>query len=128
MRERLSGLGKYINVECLEVFGGGDLREARRRLRESIVHIIVGTPGRINQFIARRFIASELLKILVIKNADNCLSRGFRDELRSIVQTLNPNIQMVMTSETLPADLVEIADKILLKPAKFIERLPTKTL
>ena len=127
-RERLSELGKYLDVECLEVLGGGDLRETRRRIRKSTVHVIVGTLGRINDIIARKFIAPEPLEIFVVIGGDNCLSTGFQDELRSIVQTLPLGVQMVMTTETLPADLVEIADKMLRKPARFIERFPTHTL
>ena len=73
-------LGDYMNIECHACVGGTNVREDIAKLQEG-VHVVVGTPGRVYDMINRRAFKTDHIKIFCLDEADEMLSRGFKDQI-----------------------------------------------
>ena len=73
-------LGEYMSIECHACVGGTNIREDKAKLQEG-VHIVVGTPGRVYDMINRRAFRTDNIKIFCLDEADEMLSRGFKDQI-----------------------------------------------
>merc|ERR1712142_1067693 len=73
-------LGDYMGVSCHTCIGGTNVREDQRILSggEGGVHVVVGTPGRVYDMINRRALDPRSIKIFILDEADEMLSRGFK--------------------------------------------------
>merc|ERR1712142_514791 len=73
-------LGDYMGVSCHACIGGTNVREDQRILSggEGGVHVVVGTPGRVYDMINRRALDPRSIKIFILDEADEMLSRGFK--------------------------------------------------
>lgn len=69
-------LGDHLNAKCHACIGGTNVREDIRQL-ESGVHVVVGTPGRVYDMITRRALRANTIKLFVLDEADEMLSRGW---------------------------------------------------
>ena len=88
----MRALGDYLNVKCHACVGGTSVREDTRIL-QSGVHVVVGTPGRVYDMLRRRALRADSIKMFVLDEADEMLSRGFKDQIYDIFQLLPPKIQ-----------------------------------
>ena len=66
------------------MIGGTELREDSKTLKEGGIQVVVGTPGRVKDLINRNALKTDHLKIVVLDEADEMLSRGFVDSVREI--------------------------------------------
>jgi len=73
-------LGDYMNIECHACVGGTAVREDMQKLQEG-AHVVVGTPGRVFDMINRRALRTDNIKIFCLDEADEMLSRGFKDQI-----------------------------------------------
>jgi len=73
-------LGDYMNIECHACVGGTNVREDMAKLQEG-VHVVVGTPGRVYDMINRRAFKTDHIKLFCLDEADEMLSRGFKDQI-----------------------------------------------
>ena len=80
-------LGGYMNIQCHACLGGTNIREDIAKLQEG-VHIVVGTPGRVYDMINRRALRTDNIKIFCLDEADEMLSRGFKDQIYEVFQLL----------------------------------------
>lgn len=71
-----------INTRCL--IGGTELREDIRALKDGGIQIVVGTPGRVKDLIGKGVLRTDFLRVVVLDEADEMLSRGFVDTVREI--------------------------------------------
>lgn len=75
-------LGDYMNIECLACVGGTNIREDMEKLNAGGVHVVVGTPGRVFDMINnRKALRTDTIKIFCLDEADEMLSRGFKDQI-----------------------------------------------
>lgn len=72
-------LGDFLNVTSHACVGGTLVRDDVRILREG-VQIVVGTPGRVYDMIKRQELSLANVKVFVLDEADEMLSRGFKDQ------------------------------------------------
>ncbi|ETO10430.1 RNA helicase-1, partial [Reticulomyxa filosa] len=75
----MSDLGKYLKITTHACVGGTAVREDIDMLKQG-VQIVVGTPGRVNDMIERGALRLDKLKLFVLDEADEMLSRGFKDQ------------------------------------------------
>ena len=61
---------------------------------QSGVHVVVGTPGRVYDMLRRRALRADGIKMFVLDEADEMLSRGFKDQIYDIFQLLPPKLQV----------------------------------
>jgi ATP-dependent RNA helicase len=71
-------LGDFMNVQIHCCIGGKNLSEDIRRLEHGL-HIVSGTPGRVFDMIQRRHLRTRNIKLLIMDEADEMLSKGFKE-------------------------------------------------
>ena len=95
----MRALGDYQQVKCHACVGGTSVREDTRIL-QSGVHVVVGTPGRVYDMLRRRALRADAIKMFVLDEADEMLSRGFKDQIYDIFQLLPPKLQVHQSDMT----------------------------
>ncbi|KAI0723799.1 DEAD-domain-containing protein [Cerioporus squamosus] len=120
-------LGDYMNIECHACVGGTNVREDMAKLQEG-VQIVVGTPGRVFDMINRRALRTDTIKIFCLDEADEMLSRGFKDQIYEVFQLLPQDTQVVLLSATMPADVLEVTKKFMRDPVRILVKRDELTL
>uniref|UniRef100_A0A672HF65 RNA helicase n=1 Tax=Salarias fasciatus TaxID=181472 RepID=A0A672HF65_SALFA len=121
-------LGDYMGATCHACIGGTNLRHEISKLQSESPHIVVGTPGRVFDMLNRRHLYAKWIKMFVLDEADEMLSRGFKDQIYDIFQKLNTNIQVVLLSATMPADVLEVTKKFMREPIRILVKKEELTL
>jgi translation initiation factor 4A len=127
IQKAVIALGDFMNVECHACIGGTNVREDMKRL-ESGVHVIVGTPGRVFDMINRRAFRTDKVKMFVLDEADEMLSRGFKEQIYDVFQLLPPSTQVVLLSATMPQDVLEVTTKFMRDPIRILVKRDELTL
>ncbi|OBZ65651.1 ATP-dependent RNA helicase eIF4A, partial [Grifola frondosa] len=120
-------LGDYMNIECHACVGGTNVREDMAKLQEG-VQVVVGTPGRVFDMINRRALRTDTIKIFCLDEADEMLSRGFKDQIYEVFQLLPQDTQVVLLSATMPADVLEVTKKFMRDPVRILVKRDELTL
>lgn len=76
----MRALGDYLQVKVHACVGGTSVREDQRILQAG-VHVVVGTPGRVYDMLRRNALRADSIKCFVLDEADEMLSRGFKDQV-----------------------------------------------
>jgi len=116
-----------MNVECHACVGGTNVREDMAKLQEGS-HVVVGTPGRVFDMINRRALRTDTIKIFCLDEADEMLSRGFKDQIYEVFQLLPQDTQVVLVSATMPADVLEVSKKFMRDPVRILVKRDELTL
>jgi ATP-dependent RNA helicase RhlE len=96
-------------LKITAVYGGVSLeRQAREAPR---AHILVATPGRLEDLIARGAISLEHVRVLVLDEADRMLDMGFRPAVDRIVRQVSPRRQTIFLSATLEGEAGRVAQE-----------------
>jgi superfamily II DNA/RNA helicase len=106
-------------VRIKTIVGGSSIDEDVAQMRENPPHIIVGCPGRVYDMIRRRHINASTLKMVILDEADEMLSQGFKDQIYNIFQYLNTEVQIALFSATLPPNIYTITDKFMRNPVRI---------
>ncbi|KAG9441933.1 hypothetical protein H6P81_017787 [Aristolochia fimbriata] len=85
-------IGSYISVQAHSCIGGKRIGEDVKKL-ENGVHVVSGTPGRVHDMIKRRTLRTKAIKLLVLDESDEMLSRGFKEQIYDVYRYLPPEIQ-----------------------------------
>ncbi|CAH8386318.1 unnamed protein product [Eruca vesicaria subsp. sativa] len=75
----MRALGDYLGVKVHACVGGTSVREDHRILQAG-VHVVLGTPGRVFDMLKRQSLRADHIKMFVLDEADEMLSRGFKDQ------------------------------------------------
>ncbi|KAK5848640.1 hypothetical protein PBY51_006236 [Eleginops maclovinus] len=121
-------LGDYMGASCYACIGGTNIRSEVQKLQAEAPHIVVGTPGRVFDMLSRKNLSSKLIKMFVLDEADEMLSRGFKDQIYEIFQKLPSNTQVVLLSATMPADVLEVTKKFMREPIRILVKKEELTL
>ncbi|XP_077444430.1 eukaryotic initiation factor 4A-I-like [Stigmatopora argus] len=121
-------LGDYMGASCHACIGGTDIRSEVQKLQCESPHIVVGTPGRVFDMLSRRNISSKFIKMFVLDEADEMLSRGFKDQIYEIFQKLPGSTQVVLLSATMPTDVLEVTKKFMREPIRILVKREELTL
>jgi ATP-dependent RNA helicase DeaD len=113
---------KGLNV--LPVYGGQGMETQLRRLHRG-VHVVVGTPGRIQDHLRRRTLDLSGLKSLVLDEADEMLRMGFIDDVVAILEETPDSRQTALFSATMPPRISQVAKRFLRSPKQV--RIAAKT-
>ncbi|XP_003747632.1 eukaryotic initiation factor 4A-I [Galendromus occidentalis] len=120
-------LGDYMNANCHACIGGTNVREDMRKL-ETGVHVVVGTPGRVFDMVQRNSLRPDKIKIFVLDEADEMLSRGFKDQIHDVFRLLPHNIQVILLSATMPQDVLEVTKCFMRDPIRILVKKEELTL
>jgi len=123
----LMALGDFLEIQCHACVGGTNVREDMHKL-QSGVHVVVGTPGRVYDMIQRRILNTSAIKMFVLDEADEMLSRGFKDQIYLLFRTLPPKVQVVLLSATMPNEVLEVTQKFMRDPIRILVKKDELTL
>jgi len=120
-------LGDFMSIHCHCCIGGKSIGEDIRVLEKG-VHIVCGTPGRVFDMISRKNLKTKSIKILVIDEADEMLSQGFKEQIYDIFRYLPAGCQIVLISATLPQEVLDMTEKFMTDPVKILVKRDELTL
>lgn len=120
-------LGDFMHIECHACIGGTNVRDDMKALQDG-VHVVVGTPGRVHDMIQRRALRTEAIKMFLLDEADEMLSRGFKDQIYDIFQFLPQTTQVVLLSATMPQDVLDVTTKFMRDPIRILVKKDELTL
>ncbi|XP_030763715.1 eukaryotic initiation factor 4A-like [Sitophilus oryzae] len=120
-------LGDFMSAQCHACIGGTNVREDMRKL-EAGAHVVVGTPGRVYDMITRNALRSQSIKMFVLDEADEMLSRGFKDVIHDIFKTLSPDVQVILLSATMPPDVLDVTKSFMRNPIRILVKKEVLTL
>jgi len=122
--QELSLLGAPRGLRAGAAYGGGPVAAQAKRLRGA--HIVVATPGRLNDLVRRRLISLDAIRILVLDEADRMLDMGFRPQVERIIQLLPKRRQTMLFSATLDGEVGALAHAYTTNPSRFEAELPSQ--
>ncbi|KAI8838451.1 ATP-dependent RNA helicase eIF4A [Chytriomyces cf. hyalinus JEL632] len=120
-------LGDYLNVDCHACIGGTSIAEDKRKLADG-AQVVVGTPGRVFDMINRGLFNTEHIKMFILDEADEMLSRGFKDQIYEVFQTLPTTTQVVLLSATMPVEVLDVTKKFMREPVRILVKRDELTL
>jgi len=100
--------------------GGQSLNDDIYDLKRNTPHIIIGTPGRIYDMFNRNAIVTANINMIVLDEADEMLSSGFKEQLFDIFQYLKKDVQIALFSATLPEPIVALTKNLLKNPVNIV--------
>ena len=110
------------------LFGGSSIEEGSSFSSRNVPHIICGCPGRVQDMMRRDRISSKTIKLIILDEADEMLSSGFKEQVYNIFQYLNSDIQVCLFSATLPDGINTIIEKIMRNPMRICVKREQLTL
>jgi translation initiation factor 4A len=116
------------DIRIKTVIGGSSIDEDANQMRENHPHIIVGCPGRVYDMIRRRHINANKLKLVILDEADEMLSSGFKEQVYNVFKYLNKDVQIALFSATLPDNIFHITNKFMRNPVKICVKAESLTL
>ena len=123
----LENLAKYMNVTMMKVMGGTNVSECQSDLGKD-PQIIVGSPGRILDMINRRSLYTDSIRQLILDEADEILSYGFKENIYNIIKFLPEKAQICLFSATMPDDVMELSRNFLREPENILVKKEQLTL
>jgi translation initiation factor 4A len=110
------------------IVGGTSINEDSHTLKNNTPHVITGCPGRIYDMIRRGHIHSKTIKLVILDEADEMLSSGFKEQVYNIFQYFSNDIQVALFSATLPDYIYNITNKFMRNPVKISVKTEQLTL
>tara|TARA_B100001059_G_scaffold235994_1_gene284102 strand:- start:3859 stop:4995 length:1137 start_codon:yes stop_codon:yes gene_type:complete len=120
-------LGKMMNITICLMSGNVSITENIKSLSND-PQIIVCCPGRLNDMLRRNIMDTSNIKSLILDEADEMLSVGFKEQIYQIFQVLPQNLCVSLFSATLPVELHELTNKFMRDPIKILVKSEMLTL
>lgn len=124
----ISSLGNFMKIKTQLLVGGSSVDDDKNRLETDKPQVVVGTPGRVHDMIRRKYLHTDKMSVLVLDEADEMLSFGFKDQMYKIFQLMPNNIQVGLFSATLPPELEQLTSKFMRNPYKIMVKAEQLTL
>ncbi|WP_114572258.1 DEAD/DEAH box helicase [Exiguobacterium flavidum] len=124
VKEDVMNIGRYKRIKATAVFGKQPFRGQVAELKQKS-HVVVGTPGRVLDHIARGTLTLDRVRHVVLDEADEMLSMGFLDQVKDILDQLPPS-QTMLFSATMPDDIERLSQKYLSRPERIEIESPAK--
>jgi len=115
VRDEVVTLSSGRKVNCVAAYGGKPIRGQIEKLRAG-ARIVVGTPGRLLDLMARGTLSWEHLSTIVLDEADRMLDIGFRPDIEKILSRCPRERQTFLLSATVPPPIARLAERYMQSP------------
>lgn len=105
------------NIKVLTLCGGVPFGPQVGSLEHG-AHVVVGTPGRIQEHLRKGTLVVDSLKTLVLDEADRMLDMGFYDSIADVISQTPPSRQTLLFSATYPAGIQELSSTFMRQPSE----------
>jgi len=123
------GIGCMMNgLKIQTLVGGNSIDEDIKLLKNDIPHVITGCPGRVYDMLRRNAFNYNKINLVILDEADEMISSGFKDQVYNIFQYFHKNIQVALFSATLPPYINNIINKIMREPVRISVKTEQLTL
>ena len=116
VKDDVSNIGRFKRLKTIAVYGKSSFVSQEKQLKQKM-HVVVGTPGRVQDHIDRGTLDLSAIKYVVIDEADEMFSMGFLDVVESIIARTPRDKMTMLFSATLPEDIKRLSNKYMKKPA-----------
>src|SRR5580765_5148994 len=123
--EEFQPLAKARGLTVAPAYGGVPLKSQANRIKGA--HILVATPGRLEDLANRRLVNLSEVRTFVLDEADRMLDMGFRPQVDKLVRRLPQNRQTMFFSATLDGEVGELARVYTSSPSRFEAELPIES-
>lgn len=113
----MKDFAKYINPKTVAVYGGASIETQIREIKRG-AQVIIGTPGRTVDLINRRVLRLQDVRFVVLDEADEMLTMGFKDDLDLILGETPSTKQTLLFSATMPSGIKDITKKYMNDPVE----------
>ena len=120
--EEFAAVARPRGLRTTAVYGGTSVAAQAKAAKSA--HILVATPGRLEDLARRGLVKLEAIKILVLDEADRMLDMGFQPQVDAIVRRLPRERQTMLFSATLDGEVAELARAYTDNPSRFDAELP----
>jgi len=124
--EQIGSMMSGLRIQT--IYGGSPYEDFNNFNDKNTPHIICGCAGRVYDLMRRDRITSKKIKLIILDEADEMLSNGFKEQVYNIFQYFNSNIQVALFSATLPNSIYPIINKIMRNPVKICVKSEQLTL
>ena len=107
-----------VELRCLLCIGGIDMKAQTDAMKGGGVHMVVATPGRLKDMLAKRRLNLDICRYMCLDEADRMVDLGFEEDIRDILSFFKGQRQMVMFSATMPAKIKSFAESALQDPVE----------
>ena len=109
--DEIRNLSRYMHgIKVLPIYGGQDIVKQIRSLKSG-THIVIGTPGRVMDYMRRKTMKLDFVHTVVLDEADEMLNMGFREDIEFVLSGVPEERQTVLFSATMPKPIMEITKK-----------------
>jgi translation initiation factor 4A len=122
----IGGVLKDLRVQV--VVGGSSIDEDSAFMKNNVPHVIAGCPGRVYDMMRRNHIQAKTVKLVILDEADEMLSTGFKEQVYNIFQHFKNDIQVALFSATLPPYINNITSKFMREPVRITVKTEQLTL
>lgn len=123
----MEALNAYMKLSGALIIGGTKVDDNFKALDKG-VHIIIGTPGRVFDMIKRYVLKTDKIHSFIMDEADEMLSRGFKDQIYEIFQYIPKESQICLFSATMPKQALELTKKFMVNPLRILVKKEQLTL
>ena len=123
----VKALSQHMKINTTICIGGRSMRETIDELEKG-THVVVGTPGRVADMIDHKHLRTAAIKVFVIDEADEMLSRGFKDQIYDIFQMLPNQVQVGLFSATMPEEAISMSERFMRNPIRILVKREQLTL
>ncbi|KAJ2373936.1 translation initiation factor eIF4A [Coemansia sp. RSA 2607] len=123
----MTSLGDFRKVNIHACIGGTRVADDEKAFNEG-AHVVVGTPGRVHDMISRGIFKAESVKLFALDEADEMLSRGFKDQIQQVFSLLPADVQVVLLSATMPTEVLDVTTKFMRDPIRILVKRDELTL
>ena len=115
----LAKYSKFVaGINILAVYGGSDIKTQIRSLNKG-AHIVIGTPGRTKDLIKRKKLNISRIARIILDEADEMLTMGFKDDLEMILSHTPKEKQTLLFSATMSKKVIAITESYMSNPEKI---------
>jgi ATP-dependent RNA helicase DeaD len=111
----LRRLAQFANLHIVAVYGGQKVATQLHQLGRK-PHFVVGTPGRVMDFMRRRVLKLDAVRFVVLDEVDRMLDIGFRDDIKAILGRVTGKHQTIFVSATIDDEIKRLARRYMKDP------------
>ena len=128
IKKVVDNISQFLDNFSSELLIGGIASDENIKNLKKNPKMLIGCPGRIYDMLQRKFLSPQYIKTIVIDEADEMLSSGFKEQIYNIFQKLPTTIQVALFSATLPYEIRNLTNKFMREPIEILVKNEQLTL